>query len=124
MGENATQFKKPEIGWQKHPVLQMPDGTLAQCKHLTTNFPSMTLMLKSRAKCQCSANRLAGGKQVQFTAVCGWTSQEKRCQQHRMTQKCQLKQGISFHTWTLNLSGQLVWATNGDLQLRVHLKPN
>jgi len=42
---------------------------------------------------------------LQHACAC-WMSQEERCQQHRTTTRCPLKQGTSFHTWTLNQSGQ------------------
>jgi len=37
---------------------------------------------------------------------CDWTSQEESCQQNRTTPRHLLKQGTSFHTQMLNLSGQ------------------
>jgi len=84
------------------------DGTEAFNNKLSCND-----MLKWRTKFQNSANRLTGGNCPQFTCTM-WTSQEERCQQKRMTPTCLSKQGISFHAWTLNLSGQPTETHNSE----------
>jgi len=77
-------------------------------------------MLKWRTKFQNSVNRLAGGNCLQFTCSM-WLDKSRR---ELPTEQNDPKMSIETGNFFPYLDTELVWATNGNLQFRVHLKPN
>jgi len=77
-------------------------------------------MLKWRTKFQNSANRLAGGNCLQFTCNM-WLDKSRR---ELPTEQNDPKMSIETGNFFPHLDTEPVWATNGNLQFRVQLKPN
>jgi len=77
-------------------------------------------MLKWRTKFQNSVNRLAGGNYLQFTCSM-WLDKSRR---ELPTEQNDPKISIETGNFFPYLDTELVWATNGNLQFRVHLKSN
>jgi len=69
--------------------------------------------LKWRTKFQNSVNRLAEGNFLQFT-----------CSMWLPTEQNDPKTSVETGNFFPHPDTELVWATNGNLQFRVHLKPN
>jgi len=87
---------------------------------LFNNKLSCDDMLKPRTKFQNAANRLAGGNHLQFTCSM-WPDKSRR---ETATAQNDSKMSIETGNFFPHLDTELVWATNGDLQFQVHLKPN
>jgi len=77
-------------------------------------------MLKWRTKFQNSVNRLAGGNYLQFTCSV-WLDKSRR---ELPTEQNDPKMSIETGNFFPHLDTELVWASNRNLQFRVHLKPN
>jgi len=75
-------------------------------------------MLKWRTKFQNSTNRLMG-ENLQFTCSM-WPDKSRR---ETPTAKNDPKMSIKTGNFFPHLDTELVWATNRNLQFRVHLKP-
>jgi len=91
--------------------------------HQTTNFPTMTCSSEEQNSRTQQTDLREETAVIHLQHACAyWMSQEERCQQHRTTTRCPLKQGTSFHTWTLNQSGQPTETRNSEC-ISNQLKP-
>jgi len=95
--------------------LHRDDGTAAFNNKLSHND-----MLKWKTKFQNSANRLAGENCLQFTCSM-WLDKSRR---ELPTEENDPETSIETGNFFPCPDAELVWATNGNLQFRVHLKPN
>jgi len=108
--------------WAAHDLIMHLSS--CQCRDdvmaLFNNKLSCDDMLKPRTKFQNAANRLAGGNHLQFTCSM-WPDKSRR---ETATAQNDSKMSIETGNFFPHLDTELVWATNGDLQFQVHLKPN
>jgi len=112
VGAHILDNTKSHFRKTKHYGLHRDDGIAA-----FNNKLSYDDMLKWRTKFQ---NRLAQGNYLQFTCSM-WLNKSRR---ELPTEQNDPKMSVETGNFFPCPDTELVWATNGNLQFRVHLKPN